>query len=421
MKTIMLLLDGLGDRPHPALDGKTPLEAAHTPHLDALCQLAETGMMIPWRQGVPLGTEAAHFVMLGYDMKDFPDRGVLHALTMGDSLEEDTIYLVTTWAWVEAREDCYEILERNVAALSAEESDILASKLPEKVNGYTFTWQRGQLPHGVLKIKKTGINGNISDSDPFYPHRPVMAVVPFETTDPGAEATSQALNQYLAFMYQALNEHPVNQKRRTHHQQPATMLLTKWCGMKPSIPSFEIQNGLKGLMLAQSTLMEGIAALFNMPCESYHSMGEAIERALSASADYVHVHTKKPDEAAHTKNPHEKVRVLEEIDVQLENLVKAAREKRHLLIVTGDHTTPSSGEMIHAGDAVPIMFCGPSLRPDHVNLFGERSCATGSLRLTGSDLMPMILNYTERAIFYNFRPGGIRRPYIQTNIPLLKP
>lgn len=421
MKTIMLLLDGLGDRPHSSLSGKTPLEAARTPRLDALCRMGETGMLIPWRQGVPLGTEAAHFVMLGYSMDDFPDRGVIHALTMGQTLEEDTVYLVTTWAWVEAREKDYQIIERNVGRLTPEESDELAEELPHEINGYTFTWQLGKSPHGVLKIQKSGISGSVSDSDPFYPDRSVMQVMPFETEDPGAASTAKALNRYLAVMHQRLLNHPVNQKRRKQGLQPATMLLTKWCGMKPSIESFSLQNGMSSLMLGQSTLMEGMAALFQMPYDTYETMTEAVSKAIASDADYVHLHTKNTDEASHTKNPLNKVRALEEIDGQLDELVKAAMKQEHLIIVTGDHTTPSSGDMIHAGDSVPILFCGPTVRPDGVETFGERTCSTGSLRLTGEDLMPMILNYTERAIFHNFRPGGVRRPYIQTEVPLLTP
>jgi 2,3-bisphosphoglycerate-independent phosphoglycerate mutase len=421
VKTILLMLDGLGDRPQQELDWKTPLEAAHTPHLDALCQMAETGMMIPWRQGVPLGTEAAHFVMLGYPMEDFPDRGVIHALTMGETLAEDTVYLVTTWAWVEAQSTEYRIIERNVAQLTETESDRLAEDLPREIDGYTFTWKLGKSPHGVLKIQKNGISGKISDSDPFYPDRSVMKVLPFETDDPAAAETAGALNKFLQTVYRRLEHHPVTRQRREKGLQPATMLLTKWCGMKPPIEPFSLRNGMSSLMLGQSMLMEGIAALFWMPYQSYGSMMEAVAIALEADAEYVHLHTKRTDDAAHTKNPWNKVRVLEEIDAELGGLVEAAKRREHLIIVTGDHTTPSSGELIHAGDTVPILFCGSPVRPDSVESFGERSCAAGSLRLTGEDLMPMILNYTERAIFHNFRPGSVRRPYIQSNVPLLNP
>ncbi|MDW7670161.1 MAG: alkaline phosphatase family protein [Bacillota bacterium] len=421
MKTILLMLDGLGDRPQKELEWKTPLEAALTPNLDTLCRMAETGMLIPWRQGVPLGTEAAHFVMLGYDMDDFPDRGVIHALSMGEALEEDMVYLVTTWAWVEATTTEYRIIERNVAHLTPAESDKLAEALPREIDGYAFTWKLGKSPHGVLKIHKNGISGSISDSDPFYPDRSVMEVLPFETDDPEAASSARALNRYLNTMYDRLVQHPVNQQRREKGLQPATMLLTKWCGMKPPIEPFHIRNGMSSLLLGQSTLMEGIAALLRMKYQSYESVAEAVDTALKAEADYVHIHTKRTDDAAHTKNPLNKVRVLEEIDEELGRLVHAAGSREHLIIVTGDHTTPSCGELIHAGDSVPILFCGSPVRPDAVEAFGERSCATGSLRITGSDLMPMILNYTERAIFYNFRPGSVRRLYIQTEVPLLNP
>ncbi len=97
-------------------------------------------------------------------------------------------------------------------------------------------------------------------------------------------------------------------------------------------------------------------------------------------------------------------------------LVEAVENKELLLIVTGDHSTPSSGNMIHSGESVPIMFIGKNVRPDDVTEFGERSCAKRSIKMYGSDLMQMILNYTERALFYNFKPSDKRLNYIPKTI-----
>ena len=96
MKTILVLLDGLSDRPQKALKGKTPLQAANTPNMDALAALSETGTMIPWKPGIPLGTEAAHFGLMGYPMEAFPGRGIISALTLEEELEEETLYLMKT-------------------------------------------------------------------------------------------------------------------------------------------------------------------------------------------------------------------------------------------------------------------------------------------------------------------------------------
>lgn len=125
MKTIVLLLDGLGDIPHQALEGKTPLEAAHTPHLDALCRQAETGMMVPWKLSVPMGTEVAHFVLLGYDINAFPGRGIVEALSRNVPLEKEGVYVATTWSTVAESTGAYNsslsIKERWTSDLTEEE------------------------------------------------------------------------------------------------------------------------------------------------------------------------------------------------------------------------------------------------------------------------------------------------------------
>lgn len=152
MKTIILLLDGLGDRPQKQLLGKTPLEATNTPNLNKLCSIAETGMMIPWQQDVPLGTEAAHFILFGYNMNDFPGRGIINALSRDFELEKDTVYLVTSWTAVKEENNNLYIQERWTQNLSYEEVVELKDILPSKIDNFYFDWQYSIGPHGVLTI-----------------------------------------------------------------------------------------------------------------------------------------------------------------------------------------------------------------------------------------------------------------------------
>lgn len=420
MKTVLLLLDGLGDRPQKELEGKTPLEAANTPNLDKLCQHAETGIMIPWRQGVPLGTEVAHFILFGYDIKDFPGRGIINALSRNFSLEEDAVYMVTSWAYVEEREGLF-IKERWTKDLAFEEVMVLKEVLPRKIQDITLQWDYSIGPHGVLKLKGDSVSCKISDSDPFYEHGYVMEIEAFETQCGNARHTANVLNQYLKEAYASLKHHPVNLDRIQQGKQPANFLLTKWAGRMPKLPSFEEKHGMRAGIVGSSQLMLGISKLLGMDYISYKDFKEGVDLALNSDYEFIHLHTKATDEAAHTKNPYNKVRVLEEIDSCLNPLVDAALNEDLLLVVTGDHSTPSSGEMIHSGEPLPIMFIGKNVRVDDVMTFGERSCSKGSIRMEGRDLMQMILNLTERALFYNFRPGARRLNHIPKTIKKLKP
>jgi len=116
------------------------------------------------------------------------------------------------------------------------------------------------------------------------------------------------------------------------------------------------------------------------------------------------VHDKRADEAGHTKDAREKQRAIEELDAELAELpVDEA-----VVCVTGDHATPASPEVIHSGDAVPLIVAGPGVRADGVQAFGERDCAAGILgHLRGPDLMPVLLNAADRPLFLGSRPTPV--------------
>jgi len=120
--------------------------------------------------------------------------------------------------------------------------------------------------------------------------------------------------------------------------------------------------------------------------------------ALEEGFDFIHVHTKAPDEAAHTKDPAAKVAAIEACDEGLAQLFERDLvTEENLVIVTGDHGTPSGTRLIHSGDPVPLAAVGRYTWPDGVAALDEKSCASGSLgHLAGSELMPTILDLTDR-------------------------
>lgn len=407
-KTILVLLDGLADRVHRGLGDKTPLEAAQTPNLDALCRRAETGMMVPWKPGVPLGTETAHFILFGYGIEDFPGRAAIEALGEGLPLKDKEIYLRATLAGGEEREGLF-IRQRLLGDITPGEIKELASCLPTRRGGVSFSWTYSFKTHGFITLQGEGLSPHISDSDPFYSRRHVMEVEAFETREKEAHFTAKALNGFLWESYQRLKEHPVNQKRLQAGKDPANLLLTKWAGTKKELTPFAEKNGMTSLVLGASGLLKGVALSLGMDYQYCGDLGEGVKKALEIDRDLVHLHTKEPDEAAHTGDPQKKARVIEGLDQALGPLLG---QDDILLVVTADHTTPSSGTLIHSGEPVPVMFIGEGIRTDQVQEFGERSCARGSLRITGADLIPMILNYTDRALLYGLRPGARRIGYL---------
>lgn len=120
-------------------------------------------------------------------------------------------------------------------------------------------------------------------------------------------------------------------------------------------------------------------------------------------------HLKATDEAGHTKDPAVKLRTIEALDPALAGLGDLFPDD--IVCVTGDHATPTSPEVIHSGDPVPFLLSGPGVRADRVSAFGEMDCAAGWLgRLTGADVMPVLLNAADRPLFLGSRPTPVAAP-----------
>jgi len=128
--------------------------------------------------------------------------------------------------------------------------------------------------------------------------------------------------------------------------------------------------------------------------------------------DFVHVHTKMPDEAGHTKNPRHKKDVIEAIDRAMSVACEIIKDSEVLLVVTSDHSTASSGSMIHTGETVPLTMVGKYVRKDDIGEFNEIDCPRGGLGIVrGKELMCLILNFLDRAKMQGIMDTPVDQPY----------
>jgi 2,3-bisphosphoglycerate-independent phosphoglycerate mutase len=244
-----------------------------------------------------------------------------------------------------------------------------------------------------------------------------MACKPFETASEKSSSLADWINRYLMEVHQRLSAHDLNQKRLACGHLPVNFMLTKWAGRLELPEAFHLRNGMRGAIIASSKLLRGVAASLQMDYFECGDYQEAVRLGHQLDYDYIHIHTKAPDTAAHTKKPEEKVSVLEALD----QVFAALRVREdYLYIVTGDHSTASSGRLIHSGESVPIVFLGTMTRRDLGNAFDEVSCGLGGLRITAGDLMPMVLNFTDRAKLYHLRAGEKRRLYRAMHVEPLR-
>ena len=191
---------------------------------------------------------------------------------------------------------------------------------------------------------------------------------------------------------------------------PETLLVSKWTGTFEPLPPFARLTGMVGTCIASSGLFCGLARLidFDFLQEPDGDLSRKLDRALgvleSGKAEFVHVHTKVADEAAHSGDPALKVEVIEGLDREMGALPELPPD-RLVLCLTSDHCTPVGGRTVHWADSVPLLVRGPYVRVDGVDRYDERSATRGGLGQVGtSDLLPYLLCQADRAHFRGARP-----------------
>ncbi len=433
MKVLLMILDGLGDRSVKELGFKTPLQSAFTPSLDKLAFQGMNGLMYPLSPGLAPSSDLAHFLLLGYSLNEFPGRGLLEATGEGFKVEEEVV-LRTSFISVKECGGKLWIVDRAIE-VSEEEVKALARIVKEEIfDGIEIKFVYTGKRQGLLFLKGE-VSQEITDSDPFGNNLPIVLVQPFlEAAErKKAEKTAVALNHFLVKNYHILKEHPVNLKRLSQNTLPLNFLVTKWAGRKRKLTSFKEKFSFKGVSISSSPFLRGLAKEIGLDffeLNNHSDAGEDMKRRLEKAKeflqgdyDFVHLHTKAPDEAAHTKNPLLKKEVIEKIDKAISQILQDEFFKEDLLLViTADHSTPSEGTLIHSGEAVPLLFWGKNIRRDQVRKFDEISCIQGCLgQISGNDLMPLILNFTNKIKYHgsrNFKKDILIRPLPERVIPL---
>ena len=183
-------------------------------------------------------------------------------------------------------------------------------------------------------------------------------------------------------------------------------------------------------MIASASIYEGLAHELGFDFirardtkDPGRDLRERIQLALDdVDHDFFHVHTKIPDEVSHKGTPIKKKQALEVLDCAFGDLVQAVEKKADVLvIVTGDHSTPSDSTLIHSGETVPVIMAGPRMRRDRVAAFDEVSAAQGCLGLLrGKELLAMALNFSERSALVTHQLGDSVTPFIPEDYPPFK-
>lgn len=422
MRCILIILDGLGDRGHECFDGKTPLQAAKTPNMDYLASIGMNGLYHSSFQGIPISSEIAHFLMFGYEVEEFPGRGFIEAVGEGLNVNDKDVVLLCRLCSVQEK-DKRLLLIRGCPEINEEEAIQLKESINSfKYKGIQFNLFHSKKIHGFLLLRGN-VSQLITDSDPIYEDEFLMKVLSVNKNRAAqvSKKTASALNSYLRWCYQTLSVHNINQQRLSANLLPVNALVTQRAGRKKKLVPFEERWGLRGLSISSGAIYWGLCSELGMQIKKVKDSGnveEDLKDRLTIAKeatdyDFIHVHTKMPDEAGHTKNPWYKKDVIEAIDRAMHIAVhKIVPDEEVLLVVTADHSTASSGIMIHTGETVPLSMVGKYVRRDNVCEFNEISSACGGLGIVrGKEIMYLILNFLDKAKMQGLMDTPIDQPY----------
>ncbi|MCS7145189.1 MAG: 2,3-bisphosphoglycerate-independent phosphoglycerate mutase [Nitrososphaerota archaeon] len=403
MKILLILLDGVGDRPSKVLNGLTPLQAARIPFLNGLAREGANGLMDPVSPGIPVGSDTGHLAILGYDpYKYYPGRGPFEALGAGIRLKPGDVAFRCNFATVSGDT---KVVDRRAGRISSQEAAQLVEALSEvkEVDGVEVILKH-TVEHRSVLVLRGEVSDKITDVDP---HKDNLDFVWPKPTDETREAkwTAEALTKLLRRYREILEAHPVNIKRREAGLPTANMLLPRGAGMMPSLPPLSVRFGVKGAVIAGAALYKGVCSSAGMDVVEAPGATGTLNTDLNSkfktafetlrNYDFVFLHIKGTDTAAHDKDPLTKASFLEKIDAWFtKNFNPPGAE--FIICVTGDHTTSSlSGE--HRGDPVPVLIWGYGVRIDPVDRFNEVDAARGALgRIKGTDLMNILMDLANK-------------------------
>jgi 2,3-bisphosphoglycerate-independent phosphoglycerate mutase len=403
MKGIIMIIDGMADRPLEELEGKTPLEAAQTPNMDRMAELGINGIMDSIKPGIRPGSDTAHLSILGYDpYQVYTGRGPFEAAGVGVEVRPGDIAFRCNFS---TANDEGIITDRRAGRIR-EGTKQLAKTLNTIVleEDVEVIFKESTGHRAVLVLRGEGLSDQISDADPKHDGKKVKEVIGLDGS-PEAEKTAIILNKVIQKSYEMLKDHPVNLKRTQKGEPPANIVLPRGAGAVPNAEPFNEKYDVKSACIAETGLIQGIAQIAGMDIIEVEGATGGVDTnldnitssiLLNASLDYdfLLINIDGADEAGHDGNLKEKVEFIEKVDAVIGKVLQL---EDVYFILTADHSTPIS-VMDHTGDPVPLVIKGPDVRVDHVNQFHERSAATGGLcRIRGSDIMNILMDLMNRS------------------------
>jgi len=384
MKFALIIPDGCADEPQQSLGGKTPLQAANVPAMDAVAAAGVVGRANNTPEQLPAGSDTANLSLLGYDpVACYTGRAPLEAAAMGIELGPDDWAVRCNLVTIEDQ-----VMKSFTAGqISTPEAAALMATLQDKLGSERLRFYCGVSYRNLLVYRGAGRPPLFSaDTRTAQPHDLTdQSVQDDYPRGPG----SDVLNELMADSEPIFAAHPVNAARRAAGKPAATNVWLWGLGSTPKLPRFAEVYGKTGAMITAVDLLRGLAALLgwkriDVPGATgyfdtdYAAKGRYAVEALK-EVDLVCVHIEATDEASHEGNAAEKIKAIEQIDGHIVAPVHAALKKYgdYRILVSPDHPTPLQTKT-HSHGSVPFAMAGSNVTPDAATVFdestAEKSC-----------------------------------------------
>ena len=397
MKYLVILGDGMAGRPMDALGGKTTLDYAKTPNMDALASMGEMGFVSNVPQGMSPGSDVANLSVMGYDpAKCYSGRSPLEALSLRIDMEPTDVIFRCNIVNVTEEEAYPEKIntDHSSGEISTEEADALMDAIREAFNSDEVQFYTGTSYRQIMVWK----HGQVVDLVPAHDHlgQTIGQYLP----------KNEMLRSLQERSFDILNNHPVNLARAARGEKKANSLWFWGAGTKPALDCFREKRGKKGIMISAVDLLKGIAVGAGLDVAqvegltgSLHTNYEgktqaALHALLEEGKDFAYIHIEAPDEMGHQGQMMDKVQAIEFIDSRVVGPAKAALDasgEDYRLLIVPDHATPVAIRT-HNTDPVPYILYDSRRQAKRIARYTEaEAAATGIYEPNGYQMMDKFL------------------------------
>ena len=404
IKIVFVLLDGVGDLPHPDLEGKTPLEAAITPNMDRLARNGSMGQVISVGKGIAPESDIAVFNMLGYKFEhiNYAGRGVIEAIGVGIDFQDGDLALRGNFATLDKEG---RIIDRRAGRkIEREDVENIAKEIEQKIkfsNSNASVVVAPTIGHRVVvKIRDSKpLSSEISNTDPAYARIDGMGIakavgdflkiekcIPLEQSTSAANAAN-LVNEFTSQSLEIMKKSGVNKRRSEENKKLLSCILLRDAGNKhPNVKSINELHSMNFSCIVDMPVEVGISNVLKMKTFNASGLTDYEEKAKVASKaieteNAIYVHLKGPDEFGHDGNAIGKMESIEDIDKRFfGTLLENIDPRKVVVMISADHSTPCIYKG-HSDDPVPLLISGNMIENDNTQRFTETESKNGSIGL----------------------------------------